>query len=52
MWKYKNLQILKHALQHYVQRDGASEKDLREENALLDYLTEKVERIKHRYDID
>ena len=39
-FEYKHLQTIKHALQHYVQREGASEKDLVSENALI----ERVER--------
>lgn len=34
-FEYKHLQIIKHALQHYVQREGASQKDLVSETALL-----------------
>lgn len=34
-FEYKHLQIFKHALQHYVQREGASDKDLVSENALI-----------------
>lgn len=26
--KYKHMQIVKHALQHYIQREGADEHDL------------------------
>lgn len=30
--EYVKLHIMKHALQHYINRDGASEKDVRQEN--------------------
>lgn len=35
MTKYKKLQIIKHALQCYIRREGASEKDIDSEKQLL-----------------
>lgn len=49
--KYKHWQIIKHALQHYVQRDGASTSDLRSEHSLLNSVTAEVEDQKARYGI-
>lgn len=40
---YKNLQIIKHALQYYITRPGASEKDLVREKNLLKRVEEEVE---------
>lgn len=42
MTKYKKLQIIKHALQYYIQREGASEKDVNAERRLLAEIEEKV----------
>lgn len=50
--KYKELQIIKHALQHYVKRPDASEKDIQTELNLLGKITEDVERLKERYGIE
>jgi len=41
--KYKHWQIIKHALQHYVNREGASPADLQSEHALLERVTREVE---------
>lgn len=49
---YKDVQIIKHALQHYIKRDGASEKDIRQEKKVLDKAKEEVEWMKERYDIN
>ena len=45
------LQIIKHALQHYILRDGASEKDILKEKRLLNEVTGKVENLKEQYKI-
>ncbi|WP_199670761.1 hypothetical protein [Rummeliibacillus sp. POC4] len=34
-FEYKHMQIIKHALRHYLQREGASYQDLVSEIALL-----------------
>ena len=35
-FEYKHMQIIKHALRHYLQREGASYQDLVSETALLE----------------
>ena len=40
---YRNLQIIKHALQYYIARPDASEKDLAREKNLLKSVEEEVE---------
>jgi hypothetical protein len=37
---------MKHALQHYIERDGASEKDIRQERKVLDDVIEELENFK------
>lgn len=49
--KYKELQIIKHSLQHYVKRKDASDKDIRTELNLLEKVTEEVGRLKEKYRI-
>ena len=49
---YKDVQIIKHALQHYIKRDGASDKDIRQEKKVLDQTKEEVEWMKERYGIN
>lgn len=44
--EYIKLHIMKHALQHYINRDGASEKDIRQERKVLDDVIEKLENFK------
>lgn len=51
MKQYVKLQIIKHALQHYIQRPGASEKDITQEKRLLDEVNEETEELKLRYNI-
>lgn len=46
--EYVKLHIMKHALQHYINRDGASEKDLRQEKRVLSEVAEELERFKER----
>lgn len=36
--EYVRLHIMKHALEHYIKREGASEKDIRQEKKVLDEL--------------
>lgn len=40
---YRNLQIIKHALQYYISRPNANEKDLVREKNLLKRVEEEVE---------
>lgn len=44
--EYVRLHIMKHALEHYVNREGASEKDIRQEKKVLDDVAEKLENFK------
>ncbi|SDM14928.1 hypothetical protein [Sediminibacillus halophilus] len=43
MKSYVKKQIIKHALQHYIQRPGASDKDIAREKRLLEEITEETE---------
>lgn len=52
MKEYKKKQIIKHALQYYIKRQDADEKDIRQEQALLDSIVEDVEEMKERYGIE
>ncbi len=49
--KYKELQIIKHSLQHYIKRKNAPEKDIEGEKRLLEKITDEVERLKEKYRI-
>ena len=49
--RYKHLQILKHALQHYMKRPDASEKDLAGERALLRRVEDRIEWTEEAYGI-
>lgn len=44
--KYRDLHIIKHALQHYIQRKDADEHDLIVEQNLLDKVKEEIEDFK------
>ena len=44
--EYIKLHIMKHALQHYIKRDGASGKDIKQEKNVLDDVVEKLENFK------
>ncbi|MFI3887593.1 hypothetical protein [Streptococcus parauberis] len=45
---YVKLHILKHALEHYIERDGASEKDINQEKRVLADVVDDLERFKER----
>ena len=45
---YRKLQTVKHALQYYLTRPGASEKDLLKEKNLLKQVEEEVEIFQER----
>lgn len=51
MKKYKELQILKHSLQHYIERPNATEKDIQQEKRLLEKITLEVDELKEKYGI-
>ena len=46
--EYVRLHIIKHALKHYIKRDGASEKDIRQETKVLNDVVEELEYFKER----
>ena len=46
--QYQNTQIVKHALQYYITRPNASERDLNREKNLL----KEVEMLKQKYGIN
>ena len=48
---YRNLQIIKHALQYYLTRPNASEKDLTREKSLLERIEDEVEYYQKAYHI-
>jgi hypothetical protein len=51
MTNYTEQQIIKHALQYYITRDGASDKDIKQEKKLLKEISTYVEALKDRHDI-
>ena len=48
---YKSLQIIKHALQHYIKRGNATDKEIEEEKCVLNNITENVNDLKQKYGI-
>ncbi|WP_176555751.1 hypothetical protein [Virgibacillus ndiopensis] len=50
--KYKELQITKHSLQHYIRRPTATSKELSEERHLLVKITNEVDKLKERHGIN
>lgn len=46
--EYVRLHIIKHALQLYIKREGASEKDIRQETKILNEVIEEIEDFKER----
>lgn len=50
MKEYVRLQIIKHALQYYLQRD-ASEKEKQKERTVLKRTEERIEMLKDRHRI-
>lgn len=49
--KYKELQIVKHSLQHYLNRPNATQKEIEEEKRLLYKVTTQVDEMKEKYGI-
>lgn len=49
--RYRELLIIKHSLQHYVNRDNTSEMDVSRESNLLKKITNEVEEIREKYKI-
>ena len=52
MTRYKKLQIIKHALAHYIQREGAPPQDVATDKLLLAEVEEKVKRLQEAYGIE
>ncbi|WP_167553113.1 hypothetical protein [Evansella clarkii] len=51
MSEYTRLQIIKHALQYYIKRPEACEKDVEKEKKLLNKVTSEIEYLKEKYGI-
>lgn len=51
MKKHIKLQIVKHILQHYIQRPGVSAKRLKQEKEMLRQITQQLEDIKKGHKI-
>lgn len=49
--RYAELQTLKHALQYYIKRPGASERDIIKETHLLERITDRIDILKDMYRI-
>ena len=43
--EYVRLHIIKHALEHYIKRDRASEKDIRQETKVLNEIVEELDKV-------
>lgn len=52
MKHYVKLQIIKHALQHYIQRPDADPKDIAKEQLLLNQVEKDIEKEKQRCHIN
>lgn len=52
MNQYMESQIIKHALQRYIKREGATEKEITQEKTVLKKYVEEAERLKKRYRIN
>ncbi|MCR4258767.1 hypothetical protein VMHJH2_09570 [Streptococcus uberis] len=48
MNEFRRLHILKHALEYYIERDGASEKNINQEKRVLADVVDDIERFKER----
>lgn len=44
--KYRDMQIIKHALQYYITRPFATSKEIKQDQALLEKVEEKIETFK------
>lgn len=51
MSEYKETQIIKHALQSYIKRTDATEKEVEEEKRLLKKYTDRAKALKEKYGI-
>ncbi|MGG5323853.1 hypothetical protein IGJ83_001188 [Enterococcus pernyi] len=50
MKEYKRQHIIKHALEIYIQREGASEKDINQEKSVLKEIEENIAQMKGRFE--
>ena len=44
--KYRDMQIIKHALQYYITRPFATSKEIKQDQALLEKVKEEIETFK------
>lgn len=49
--QYRRMQTIKHALQYYIARPNANEKDLTREKSLLERIEDEVEYYQKAYHI-
>lgn len=52
MKAYKKQQIIKHALEFYIQRPGASDQDKLQETQVWNEVTREVEELQQRFSIE
>lgn len=52
MRKYVKMQIIKHALEYYIQRPGATQEELKNEKEALKQVVQEVENLKLAYKIE
>lgn len=52
MTKYGRLQILKHALEYYIQRPEATPAEIKVETSILKQITNEINQIKEQYHIE
>lgn len=50
MKQYKRQHIIKHALEMYIKREGASEKDVKQEKSVLREVEEDIARMKEEFE--
>ncbi|UTH13307.1 hypothetical protein [Macrococcus equipercicus] len=51
MKPYKKQHIIKHALEHYIKRPGASDEDLNQEKKVLEEVKADIQQMKEQYNI-
>lgn len=49
--EYREQQIIKHALQYYIQRPKASKLDKKREQKVLEKVTDEVKKMQNQWDI-
>ncbi|WP_202605285.1 hypothetical protein [Enterococcus hirae] len=50
MKRYKRQHIIKHALEMYIKREGASEEDVKQEKSVLKEIEENIAQMKRRFE--